>query len=144
MPTTSWRASWRLGVLAVQLVIGIACIPEAKKPEEAHPDEPGRFQLKLAHIAGPRVKADDAPSKRRLEEAVGIASGVAGLDLVLFGGDVIANDAPATAPDSIEAFASLAGIIAAKRYVVFGERERAGALGRDDVLRVLARRKLAP
>ncbi len=120
-------------------------IPEAKKAEAppVHPDL-APVALKLVHIPGPRVKADDTKTQRRLEEAVGVASGILGLDAIVLGGDAIANDVKERALESIDAFASLAGIVAAKRYVVLGERERAGALGREDVVRALDSKKLLP
>lgn len=143
-PTRPVRATaCTIALLATISVLGACGIPEAKKVEvdSVHPDM-ARLTLKLVHIAAPRVKADDPASQRRLEEAVGVASAFLGLDAILFGGDVIANDSAATAPDSIEAFASMAGIIAARRYVILGERERSGALKREDVMRGLEAKKL--
>lgn len=132
--------------LVLVLVLGAAgCFTEAKRaePDRVHPDL-GRVAMKLVHISGPRVKVEDDAGKRRLEEAVGLASSILGLDAVFFGGDVLANETPATVSDSIDLFASLSGIIAARRYVVIGERERTGALAKDDLLRAFERRKLLP
>jgi hypothetical protein len=121
------------------------CLREEKLAEAAPAEvDLGRVAFKVVHIAAPRVRAEDEKSQRTLAEAVGLASSVLGLDFVVFGGDAIANDQASSAPDALEAFASAAGIIAAKRYVVLGlgERERAGALPRADVLRILDTRKL--
>ncbi|HVY63002.1 MAG TPA: hypothetical protein VHF22_15195 [Planctomycetota bacterium] len=133
--------------LVLALVLALAgCFSEPPRVEapKPPPENPNRLTLRLAMIPAPRVKGSDAASKRRLEEAVGVASSVLGLDAVVFGGDLIANEDAKDAADALDAFTSLAGIIAAKRYVVLGERERAGALPEDEVLRALEAKKLVP
>src|SRR5437870_3875854 len=121
-------------LLALVLLAFAGCgIPEAKIAQaDAEPSKASE-PLRIVHIAAPRVKANDPATVRRLEEAIGVASSVLGLEGVVIGGDVIANDSPDKAEESIGAFASLAGIIAAKRVVVIGERERKGAMGRAEV-----------
>lgn len=135
------RVAGSIGILLLM----VGCLSEPKKIEAPKPEgDPAHPTLKIAYIPAARLKADDLATQRRLEEAVGIASSLLGLDAVVFGGDSIANDSATSATESLDAFGSLAGIIAAKRYAVLGERERAGVLPRDEVLRVLEKRKLVP
>lgn len=131
-------------LLAGALVLG-GCLGEAKRAEapEVAPEPENRITLTLVHVPAARVGAD-AESGRRLEQAVSLASGVQGLEAAVFGGESIENDDARAAPDALERFASLAGILAAKRYAVLGERERTGAWPREEVLRALERKKLVP
>jgi hypothetical protein len=136
------------GLLFVLALALCGCFSEPTKVE-APPVEaldPHRVVFRFAAIPAPRLRADDAAGKHRFEEAVGVASSVsaAGLDAVFFGGDLIANETVEAAAAELDAFASLAGILATKRYALLGERERGGALARDEVLRVLEARRLVP
>jgi len=138
------------GVKSLHAACGVALLlagclsepPRVEAPKEKLPEPENRITLTIAHVTGARVVGGDAASARRLEEAVSIASQVQGLDVIVFGGDSIANEDASKAPVELETFAGLAGIVAAKRVVVLGDRERKGALPRLDVVRALERKKL--